>query len=377
MKVNENLKYLFNILLPIAVVVLCFIFLPKVILFLSPLILGLIIAIISDKIISFIDKKRHFKREHLAIFTVILIFILIAVIIISLIYGAYIFTADVIASLPTFIKDINLAIAKLNDIFLFGIPYLSSSEILGYIKSFSINIGEIRNIISASIYNVLNLIVYIIFTIVFAYVLLVDNANMSKSIKALLPKSVVGYTDYLKKEGKKIFFGWFKAQIFCAFIIMIILFIGFLYLKVKFALLLALIIAIVDALPIFGSGLFLWPWMLINLINGDMKSLFTIIILYILIQLVRNVIQNKYMQAEYNMNGVITLIIIFIGYKFYGLPGLIFSLPVGMFIISLYRYGIFDDMFYSIKMLSTNIKNYLKIKTKNKISKIKFLSKKM
>ena len=54
--------------------------------------------------------------------------------------------------------------------------------------------------------------------------------------------------------------GYFKAQFKIMGIVALILFVGFLILRIKFAVLLALLIAFLDFLPFFGTGTALIPW---------------------------------------------------------------------------------------------------------------------
>lgn len=362
---KDNIKYLLNVLLPIIVVALLFIFLPKILLFFAPLILALFIAILADKLVSYFDKKYHFPRKYTSIISVVLIFIIIVLILAIIGYGLYVFISDGLKNVPNLLDEGNKIITTINTTFSIELPFLDSKRILALTRDLSFNFENIQDIVKASIQNVANVIIFIAFTLIFAYVLLNENEDIIKTLKKKLPKTVIGYSVYIKKEINKIFYGWFKAQIFCVVIICAILIIGFLFIKVKYAIPLAILISLIDALPIFGSGLFIWPWALVSLLNAKYTTFFTLLILYALIQIVRNIIQNRYMQVQYEIDGVATLIIIFLGFKFYGFVGLIFSLPVGMFIISLYKYGTFDNMFYSLKMLYANIKSYLKLSKKS------------
>ena len=59
-----------------------------------------------------------------------------------------------------------------------------------------------------------------------------------------------------------------------------IMFIGLSILDIEYALLIALGIAFLDALPFFGSGLVLWPWSLISFLNGNIKLGVGLIVIY-------------------------------------------------------------------------------------------------
>jgi predicted PurR-regulated permease PerM len=134
---------------------------------------------------------------------------------------------------------------------------------------------------------------------------------------------------------------------------------GMFIMKVKHPVLLALLITVVDALPIFGSGFFLWPWAVYCIIQKEIFNLIVIILVYAAIQFIRSVVQNRIMSSDYGLNAVMTIFILFVGFKLYGFVGLIFAIPVGVLIMSLYKFGIFDNFILSIKKLFLYTKMFL------------------
>ena len=63
--------------------------------------------------------------------------------------------------------------------------------------------------------------------------------------------------------------GWFRAQCKLMGLTFLLLTIGFLILRVEFPLLLGALIALVDALPMLGTGTILVPWGLLVLLQGQ------------------------------------------------------------------------------------------------------------
>ena len=138
--------------------------------------------------------------------------------------------------------------------------------------------------------------------------------------------------------------------------------IGFLLLKVRHAFLIAAITAFLDFLPAFGVGFVLWPWIALALLQGKFVFALLLAVVYLATQVVRQVLQPKIMGETMGLPPLWTLFFLFVGFKFYGLLGMIFSVPVGMFFLSVYRYGLFDGMIGATKELCRDIGRILQEK---------------
>ncbi|MDO4975543.1 MAG: AI-2E family transporter, partial [Alphaproteobacteria bacterium] len=68
--------------------------------------------------------------------------------------------------------------------------------------------------------------------------------------------------------------------------------------NIKYPLMAAIGIAIVDALPIFGSGTVMVPWAIISAFNGDIKLGVAILILWIVMCVVRQIIEPKIVSGQ-------------------------------------------------------------------------------
>ena len=76
--------------------------------------------------------------------------------------------------------------------------------------------------------------------------------------------------------------------------------------RVNSALLLALLIAFLDFLPFFGTGTALIPWAVVKLSGGDYKYAFGLVLIYLISQLVRQLIQPKIVGDSMGVNPLLT-----------------------------------------------------------------------
>ena len=105
------------------------------------------------------------------------------------------------------------------------------------------------------------------------------------------------------------------------------LFIGFKILRVDMAFFYAFLTAIVDILPVLGTGTVLIPWGIIACILGNMGMGVGILILYVIITAVRQFLEPKIIGQQVGLHPIVTLICIFAGGKFMGILG-IFLFPI-------------------------------------------------
>lgn len=106
------------------------------------------------------------------------------------------------------------------------------------------------------------------------------------------------------------------------------LLIGFAIMDIKYSLVLAFFISLIDALPILGTGTVLIPWAIVNLIRGDFSGAVGIAILYGVITIVRNLVEPKIIGNQIGLHPLVTLISIYIGIKIFGLLGIFLPIMI-------------------------------------------------
>ena len=163
-----------------------------------------------------------------------------------------------------------------------------------------------------------------------------------------------------RKDFKNLIGGYFLAQFRIMFVVAVVLAVGFLILGVKYGILLAILIAILDFLPLFGTGTALFPWALVKILSGETAFAVGLILLYVLTQVVRQIIQPKIVGDSMGLPPLLTLFFLYVGFKVKGLSGMILAVPVGMVGVKLYQYGAFDSLIGQIKLLSQEIDRFRK-----------------
>ena len=105
--------------------------------------------------------------------------------------------------------------------------------------------------------------------------------------------------------------------------------IGFLLMNVPYAVGVALLVAVIDIMPVLGTGLVLIPWAIIAAVLGSYKMAAGVAALYIIMLAVRNVVEPKLVGSQMGLHPLVTLIAMFVGLQLFGLAGL-FGFPIAL-----------------------------------------------
>ena len=207
--------------------------------------------------------------------------------------------------------------------------------------------------------NIPSILISIIFSILSAYFFIADRDRILEFGRAHTPQIIQEKWRMMAESFKIVFGGYFKAQFKIMAVIGVILFIGFLILKVRFAILVAALVAFLDMLPFLGTGTVLIPWAVFKLVSGDIRYALGLVILYLVTQLVRRIIEPKLVGDSIGMNPLVTLIFMYIGYRIGGVIGMILAVPVGAIILNFYKAGTFDGAANGLKEAGRDLYQWL------------------
>lgn len=125
---------------------------------------------------------------------------------------------------------------------------------------------------------------------------------------------------------------YLKAQLIIEGIIFLILVTGFLLLKVKYAFMLALITAAVDAVPVFGTGTILIPMGVFNLLSENNALGWGLIALYGITLVTRQLCEPKILGKAFGIHPLAAVFSIYVGMRLFGIAGLIFGPFLAIFL---------------------------------------------
>ncbi len=192
------------------------------------------------------------------------------------------------------------------------------------------------------------------------YFMISNEMGVKNFLKKIMPEKIMTGMRKIGSEIKKYLGGYVRAQLIIMSIAFVIIMVGLMILDVQYAMLIALGIAVFDALPFFGSGAVLIPWAVISFISSDIRMGIGMAIIYIAVILTRQMIEPKIVSSNIGMNPLLTLMSMYIGYRIFSIGGMILGPILLMLIISFYKAGAFNGLIGLTKKLYIYIKNEIK-----------------
>lgn len=371
----EDLKRIFaiilNIIIPVAVSILFLTLGLRLIFFFFPFIAAYVISLIANSMVNFLERHIKLKRKHSSIIFVIIVLAIIILILYLLILGGLYIFERFLAILPGMVESVRSEINNLNlrikDIINF-MPDNTSSRILGINETIISNFEKIAGNLAAPglrvagniILKIPNALFYIIVIAVASYIFIVERDRINTFLRKHMPGALNKYLGYVKRDLKKLVGGYFFAQFKIMLYMMILLSAGLLILGNKYAVIWAILISIFDFLPIFGAGAILIPWGVMKLFTGTYIYGIGLILLYIITQIIKNIIQPKIVGESFGLHGMVTLIAVFAGFKIRGIGGMIIAIPIALMLIKVYQYGIYDNLIKNIVLLYEEVEKFRK-----------------
>ena len=359
---TKYLKILFNYIFAIILTALILFVLPWALEFFWPFVVAAIIAAIANPLVRFLEKKMNIRRKAGSV--VVIVLTLAAVVAAS--YGiVYVLVSEVIGfftSAPDTWAKVNGSIRSLSDSISHKFALLPKGSkdffatlgesIYEALSNIGTSIGErAAEAASDGVRNAPLFIIGVIMCILASYLFVAEREQISKFMMKIVPDHIKDRYIIVTDTMKSAVGGYFKAQFKIMIFVYIVLFIGFLVLGINYAFLIALLIALLDFLPFFGTGAVMWPWALYAVLQKDYKFALGMMIVWGLSQLVRQLIQPKLVGDSIGMPAIPTLILLYVGFRVGGALGLILAVPIGMIVYNLYKAGLFSNFIYSTKML--------------------------
>ncbi|MEG1778624.1 MAG: sporulation integral membrane protein YtvI, partial [Oscillospiraceae bacterium] len=333
MSIEQKKQFIINVVYIITIVGIVWFALKYLLVIILPFIIGFIISFILHPVIVAITKKTDMRRKGVSFAVILLFYILIGTVIWLISVFAVGQIGSLIHELPDFYyNNLQPALVNLNNKFseMFAIfsPQTASSMsgILDTIlKQLS---GIISGVSSGAVSRITGIvgkiplyIITMIFSVVCSIFISIDYNHIVNIILRQLPDK----WQYIVVDIKEFLTGTLVKMIRAYIIIMgfttVEVFIGLLVLKVDYALPLAFLVAILDALPVIGAGTILVPWGIFQMLTGNLAQGIGLIIVYGIVLVMRNFIEPKVVGEQIGLHPLLTVTSMYAGLRLFGIIG--------------------------------------------------------
>lgn len=338
-----------------------------------PFILALLVAMAINPLILKIQSRVKFRRSKITIFVLVIIFTLsltvlwillsaIATEVIGLLNGwEELFNGfqQSIQNLEVITQELLLKINSDIEIPDHGIIDSLTSTIFEYLK---VAVSDFSSLTAFARDRVVGITSFGVSVLIFAmgcYFITTDYPTICNNLANRLGVNLTELLNQVKAITIAAFGGYIKSRAIVAAGVGFIIFIGFILIGQEYALLLALIMAVLDFIPIIGSGTLLVPWSIIDLLTGNITQGLQLLAIYGVVTVYRNIAEPKVVGDKTGLSPTLSLITIYIGMRVAGVVGMILGPVLTIVIINSLKIGVLRDTRDDLQMAVMDILSIL------------------
>ncbi len=337
--------------------------------YIIPFILAYVFASLIEPIVKFLEKKIRIPRK---IGTILSILVVLGAVVSLLIF----IISRLVLEIKNFYLSLELNVDKLTDFFndiaeRFNGIYIQLPDKLTEIINTQTDqlTSNLQNLLKPfynfaqnTVYSVMSLpqvFIFILVTLVATYFMSSDKMAILRFLERQIPSTWMKNSRGIAQNIFVALFGWIKAQFILLLITFSEMLVGMLIIGVENALLIAVIIALVDLLPVLGTGSVLIPWAIFSLVGGNTKMGLSLVLLYVICLFVRQLVEPRIVGQQIGVHPLFTLFGMYVGLQLFGVLGMFLG-PLSIVILKYLIEGIMKaDSFKNI------IEKNFKLKSKS------------
>lgn len=170
-------------------------------------------------------------------------------------------------------------------------------------------------------------LLFLVVLLISAYYFASDGGSLWCRIKSVLPDKWQGKLPVIAYKLKRSLAGYVKAYLLLMLLTFCEMLIGLSVLGVEYAFIMAIVISIVDIMPILGTGTVLVPWAIFSFLTSNTPLGVGLLVLYAVTLVIRQLAEPKIVGGAIGVHPLATLASVYLGLKFLGFAG-IFAGPI-------------------------------------------------
>ncbi len=164
---------------------------------------------------------------------------------------------------------------------------------------------------------------FIIVTVISSVYFAMDIDKINAFVLGLLPEGARGRLSRFKSSFLSVAARYLRSYLILMIITFATMLLGMLLLRMPYALLIALLLAVLDLLPIFGVGTALVPWCIYEFVLGTPSVGVGLIVLYVVHTVIRQLAEPKILGKSLGIHPLATLLFLYVGYTLFGFIGIL------------------------------------------------------
>ena len=291
------------------ILVAAFIFFRFLMGYFAPFLIGLAIALLLEPVVRFLVERGGFKRGLASFLALLFLTTAGAGLGFWGLRALYRQAVEFLAAAPNYIAALQEWLA--------AYPFIPTVGLLNWAGEW-LSGQSIR-----AVGFVPGMLIGLLLVLISAFFFSRDKALIYALFEKFCPDWLAQYAKPVGVRLHQAASGFLKTEFILIALVSAICIVALWMLKSPYAILLGLVIAVFDSLPIVGSGLILWPWAAYLAFTGNINQTAGLLVLYGIIMVVRNFLGPRILGDQIGMHPLAAVMAIFIGIKAFGAAGLL------------------------------------------------------
>lgn len=168
-------------------------------------------------------------------------------------------------------------------------------------------------------------LVFLVITLIAALYFALDLHRVHASLAELCPLSVRRRIRRVLESLKSCLLRYVRAYALLSALTFLSLLVGLWLIGVRYTLLVAALLTLLDLLPVFGVGTALIPWGIYEIAVGHAERGFALLLLFALLFVARQIAEPKIVGAQMGLHPLLSLFFTYAGLRLFGVAGMIFA----------------------------------------------------
>ncbi|MFI3313442.1 MAG: sporulation integral membrane protein YtvI [Eubacteriales bacterium] len=175
-------------------------------------------------------------------------------------------------------------------------------------------------------------VLFAVTALVASFMIAGDYDGILSGIRRFIPVSWRKKLEVMGICCRETLLSWLRAQGKLLAVTFALMAVGLLIVGADFWFLMALVIAVVDALPLFGAGAIMVPWAVVSLVQGDTFLAVGLAVLFAVGYFVRANLEPRFVGQQMGLHPLVSLAALYGGFRLFGIAGM-FLCPFGAVLV--------------------------------------------
>lgn len=356
----------------IAALLLLIFALPPLLSLFLPFVLGLIVAWVLNPLVRWLHRKLSVSRKILSLILILLAFCILGGALFGLVWAA-------VRELRTLFENWDAVTGTLLGLLDRVNEWLRSLErflpegsslhgdqlvqsVAGWLQGVDSSrwLASLTDRVPDAVSAVTNFAIAAVVFLMACYFITSDYPRLRFLITDRVPADARELCGKVRTIFMEAFGGYLRSQLILTLGVFLILAIGFTVTRQSYGLVLAGVLAIMDFIPIIGSGTVMVPWIAVDLISGNYRHAIGFAVIWGLVAVFRRVAEPKILGDQTGLSPILSLVGIYAGMRLAGVAGMIVGPLLILVCINLGKLGVFRPAAGDVRMAAADVRAILR-----------------